>query len=310
MKILAKAGRDDIATVYIAKTGEDKIVEFVESLQPPIPREDKWVLIVSTLYGCPVKCSICDAGGDYQGKISYNDILFQIDYLILRRYPDRRVPAGKFKIQFARMGEPALNYDVIKVLETLPERYNAPGLIPCISTIAPAGCEKFFTDLLKVKNHFYPEKFQLQFSIHSTDVAVRNKIIPVKKWSLKKISDYGEIFYKKGGRKITLNFAFANNIPVEAEIIYKYFPAEFFLIKVTPVNPTKTAFENKIDLEFPREKAEKFVNNLKKFGYNALVSIGEVEENRIGSNCGMYVNRFRRGEELPVESYDYELEIC
>ena len=66
MKVLAKTGKDDLAVVYIAKTNSGKLIEFVESLQPPIPREKKWVLIVSTLFGCPVACRLCDAGSYYQ----------------------------------------------------------------------------------------------------------------------------------------------------------------------------------------------------------------------------------------------------
>jgi len=37
MDIVAKFGRDDLAILYIAKN-DDKYIEFVESLQPPITR--------------------------------------------------------------------------------------------------------------------------------------------------------------------------------------------------------------------------------------------------------------------------------
>ncbi|MCK5047089.1 MAG: radical SAM protein, partial [Candidatus Heimdallarchaeota archaeon] len=69
MEIVAKYGRDDLAILYIAQE-DGKFLEFVESLQPPVPRDKKWVLILSTMYGCPVKCSMCDAGTYYHGKIS------------------------------------------------------------------------------------------------------------------------------------------------------------------------------------------------------------------------------------------------
>ena len=51
MRIIAKTGKENIAMVYIAEMDNGKLIEFVESVQPPIPREKKWVLIVSTLYG-------------------------------------------------------------------------------------------------------------------------------------------------------------------------------------------------------------------------------------------------------------------
>ncbi len=141
MQVVAAAGRDDLARVYIARNAAGHHVEFVESLQPPWPREKKWVLIVSCLYGCPFACRICDAGGDYRGRLSREEIEFQIDYLVDRRFPDRDVPCEKFKIQFARMGEPALNPAVLDAIAALPERLEAPGLIVSLSTIAPAGCE-------------------------------------------------------------------------------------------------------------------------------------------------------------------------
>jgi len=108
MKIIAKTGKESIATVYIAETEDGKLIEFVESVQPPIPRQKKWVLTLSTLYGCPVGCRFCDAGNYYEGKLSLNDIMSQIDYLIVSRFPHREVSVHKFKIQFARMGEPSL----------------------------------------------------------------------------------------------------------------------------------------------------------------------------------------------------------
>ncbi|MCK5330044.1 MAG: radical SAM protein, partial [Candidatus Marinimicrobia bacterium] len=133
MKIIATSGNPKIATVYLADLGEDRLIEFVESVQPPIAREDKWVLIISTLQGCPVGCSICDAGQFYSGRLSEEELWVQLDYLVKSRYPDSKIPAKKFKIQFARMGEPSFNPVVLAVLQQLPKRYDAPGLLPSLS---------------------------------------------------------------------------------------------------------------------------------------------------------------------------------
>ena len=51
MKILASAGREDIAMVYVAELEPGKYIEFVEAVQPPKPRHEKWVLMISMLYG-------------------------------------------------------------------------------------------------------------------------------------------------------------------------------------------------------------------------------------------------------------------
>ena len=103
MKIVSKTGNEDIATVYVADMGNGRMVEFVESVQPPIPREKKWVLIVSTMLGCPVGCRMCDAGGDYRGKLTADEILAQIDFLVGSRFADGNVPVEKFKIQVEKL---------------------------------------------------------------------------------------------------------------------------------------------------------------------------------------------------------------
>ncbi|HOZ00153.1 MAG TPA: hypothetical protein PLL55_12205 [Candidatus Aminicenantes bacterium] len=139
MEVVARAGREDVAFVYVARTDRGRLVEFVESVQPPLRRHQKWVLIVSTLDGCPIGCRFCDAGGFFGGRLSAREIFDQIDDLVRRRFPDGRVAVEKFKIQFARMGEPALNPSILDVLEELPRAYDAPGLVISLSTVAPAS---------------------------------------------------------------------------------------------------------------------------------------------------------------------------
>lgn len=295
MKIVATTGGEEIAMVYIAELSGGRQIEFVESVQPPLPREAKWVLIISTLFGCPVGCLMCDAGGGYRGKLSKEEIFAQIDYLVRRRFPDGHVPVSKFKIQFARMGEPAFNPNVLNVLEELPERYDAPGLLPSLSTIAPQGTDGFFEKLLRIKQrHYSGGRFQLQFSIHTTDIHLRNRLMPVPKWDFAKIADYGERFYDEENRKITLNFALAKDAPLDARILSRHFSQEKFLVKITPLNPTHRARENQLCSYIDPQQPEGdygVVRELRAHGYDVIVSIGEVEENRIGSNCGQYVRR-------------------
>lgn len=312
MKIFARTGTPELAEVFMADMGNGRLVEFVEALQPPHPREDRWILMVSTLYGCPVKCLICDAGGSYQGKPSAEEILAQIDHLVLRWYPDRRVPAQKFKIQFARMGEPAFNPAVLEVLEALPERYDAPGLMPSISTIAPHGVDSFFDDLLEIKNRMFSNgRFQFQFSLHTTDTALRDRLIPVRKWSFAQMAAYGERFFRPGDRKITLNFALAEGMPVDPSIMLRYFDPERYLVKITPVNPTCHAVENGLATyvdPYRPETGQAVANALREVGYDVIISIGEVQENEIGSNCGQYVLKYLESQKPLEDGYTYKVE--
>jgi 23S rRNA (adenine2503-C2)-methyltransferase len=311
MKIIASTGREEVAIVYIVELDNGHLVECVESLQPPIPREQKWVLLVSTMFGCPVGCQMCDAGGFYQGKPTKEEIFAQTDFLVHRRYPDGRIPSQQFKIQFARMGEPALNLAVLDVLDELPTRYQAPGLLPSISTVAPAGRERFFERLLAIKQEKYSlGHFQFQFSLHTTDLARRDQIIPIKKWSFERMALYGDNFYAPGDRKVTLNFALAQGMPLDPKVLLDYFNPDKFLVKITPLNPTHRALENRLSsfVDPVNNRHAGLVQALNDAGYDVIVSIGELEENFIGSNCGQFLRAHLASKEPIQAGYTYQLQ--
>ena len=311
MKVIASTGKEEIALVYIVEFDNGRLVECVESIQPPLPRQEKWVLLISTLFGCPVGCAMCDAGGFYQGRPDADEILAQIDFLVQQRYPDRIVPCKQFKIQFARMGEPALNPAVLDVLQQLPGRYRAPGLMPSISTIAPASSDSFFERLLAIKHEHYSNgHFQFQFSIHTTDTALRDKLIPVKKWSFARMAAYGERFYAPGDRKITLNFALARQNPLDANTLLEHFSPEKYLVKITPLNPTYRALENGLASHInplAADPRDEIAAALHRAGYEVIVSIGETEENQVGSNCGQYLRTHLEACQKLETGYSYPL---
>jgi 23S rRNA (adenine2503-C2)-methyltransferase len=302
-------GASDVAIVYMAESADGRVLEFVEALQPPYSRDQRWILMASTMFGCPVKCRFCDAGGMYLGKPTADEILAQIDHMVDRWYPDRRIPAPKFKIQFARMGEPTLNPTVLDVLEALPTRYEAPGLMPSISTVAPKGAESFLERLLDIKNDQYMDgRFQFQFSIHTTDVPLRDWLIPVRKWDFSEKAAYGERFWRPGDRKLTLNFALAAGMPVDADALLRHFDPQRYLIKITPVNPTFQAQHNELTSSLSpdqNEECREIGARLAEHGFEVIVSIGELEENQIGSNCGQHVLNYLRSRVAVEGGYTY-----
>jgi len=312
MNIIEQYGRDDLATVYLARTNKGNYIEFVESLQPPYDRNQKMVMIISTLLGCPVGCIMCDAGGSFKGKVNARDMFAQIDHVVGRRFNGDTIPVAKFKVQFSRMGEPAYNDDVLTVLDKFPMRYDAPGFIPSLSTVGPAGRDHFFEKLLNIKKRHYPKRFQLQFSIHSTDSAIRDRIIPIRKMTFEQIADYAERFHDEGGKKVTLNFILAKDFTLDPMVLRKLFSPDLFFIKMTPLNPTYMANRNRlapgiVGKPIESGEGELILERIKAVGFDALLSIGEQEENKIGSNCGQFVETYQKAEldrENLADSYD------
>lgn len=274
------------------------LIEFVDASDPRYPKSEKWVIIVSTQIGCPIGCLMCDSGTYFHGNLTKEEMLAQIEY-VMENPPNPPLVKGglfnhtKLKIQFARMGEPSLNPAVLDVLRELSARYKVKGLMPCIASTAPKGSEAWFEELIAIKDRYFSGgRFQLQFSLNSTDEVERDRFMPVKKWSLMEIARYGERFYKNGDRKVTLNFALAKDATFKTGAIKEIFDPRKFLIKITPVNPTGLAVENNIKTvlspDLPRA-ADDLASELDNLGFETIISIGAPEEIKIGSNCGQAV---------------------
>ena len=251
MRIVSTTGDPKFATVYVAEMrgNPENLIEFVDAVDPRYPKKEKWVIVVSTQIGCPVGCLMCDSGAFFNGNLTKEEIFAQIDHVFSVHRSLFTVHCflnhPKLKIQFARMGEPSLNPNVLDVLQEIPSRYQVKGILPCIATTAPQGSDKWFEKLIQIKEEYYNSgRFQLQFSLNSTDETKRQKIMPIKKWDLKEISKYGERFYQVGDRKVVLNFALADPADFDTQLIADIFNSDKFIIKITPVNPTEAAITN------------------------------------------------------------------
>ena len=296
MKIVMERQLEDLVTVYAAEYRNDRnhILEFVDSLTGSRDIKEKWVLVVSSQFGCPVGCIMCDTKDHYYGNPTVEELVSQVDFMIRRRFRDGRVPTKKFKVQFARMGEPALNPNVIGAIREIRERYDVPGFMPCISTTAPEGTDEFFHQLMRMNHDIFRGSFQLQFSVHSTDEDRRSEIIPIKKWDLKRISEYGEMFHV-GGRKVSLNFAMAHENELDPSVVAEKFSPDIFMIKMTPVNPTQQALMNDLVREDLVEEELHQIQELRDLGFDVVLSVGDLRENQVGSNCGQLAALWKTG---------------
>jgi len=89
----------------------------------------------------------------------------------------------------------------------------------------------------------------------------------------------------------------------------KHFDPERFLIKLTPLNPTVRSKEQSLASAInphDNSSSEGLVKAFQDEGFEVVLSIGELEENRIGSNCGQYIQRALHARERPRASYDLE----
>jgi 23S rRNA (adenine2503-C2)-methyltransferase len=238
---------------------------------------------------------MCDAGGGYRGRVPTEDMIWQVETAVRERFGNGGPRTDMLKVQFARMGDPALNPAVLDALVGLREGYAGTNVVASISTVAPAKTNGFLDRLRSIKDeHYLGGRFQLQFSIHSTDPKARQGLCPIRTLGFDEMARAGEAFRSGGDKKVTLNFCLMEGVPLDPEAVRRHFDPEHFLIKLTPLNPTERAraagLRSLIE-EGREEPAQGYIDTFREQGFDVLLSIGEYEENQIGSNCGQYLGK-------------------
>jgi 23S rRNA (adenine2503-C2)-methyltransferase len=293
MELCHQHGDPSIAEIAVGKfrNNDRCLVEVVDGLCPPLPRERKWVINVSTQFGCPVGCPFCDAAFEFHGNLTAQEILAQVEW-VLARHPKEIKRCGKLKVHFARMGEPSLNDAVLEAATRLPNLIPVPGLWCCLATVAPKGRQTWFEQLFEIKELLYRGRFQLQFSVQSTSEEERKRLIPIPHLTLQELAALGLSFYKPMDRKVVLNFALSTKTEFNAEIISTLFDPKVFAVKITPINPTTRGIASGFRTVLRSEQdwmISATLEELAQRGFDVVVSVGDGNEDRIGSNCGQSV---------------------
>ena len=290
-EVMSVHGDLEVAEVAVLRFGSDRLAEVVDGLAPPLARRDKWVINVSTQFGCPVGCPFCDAAGPWRGNATAGEMLAQVAWA-LDRHPGVAPGCRRLKVHFARMGEPSLNDDVPAAIEALPGLAASPGLWACVATVAPRGRERWFEALRDAKERRFQGRFQLQFSVQSTDPAARARLVPVPHWPLEAIAGFGRAFHRDGDRKVVLNFALARGVPFDPGVVERAFEPASFAVKLTPVNPTARGRERGFATRLragPDPALDADVERLRGAGFDVVVSVGDGREDGVLSNCGQAV---------------------
>lgn len=282
----------DIARVHLLRLRDQpwSAVECVGARDPAVPRTQKIVLVVSSQFGCPVGCPMCEAGRGFNGDLEAEEIFAQIDFLMESWAGPSADRCPKLKIQFARMGEPSLNPAVLQVISALPRRYGYPGIMPCIATTAPKRSIGWFERLADIKRgQFGNGMFQLQLSVQSTSEAERGRLIPYPVTSLDGLSRLCEMFVLPGDRRAVLNFAAVEGAPIEPGVLRDAFDPAKSIVKLTPLNPTHGSVVSGLSTMF-RSGGEPalsdLVHALEEAGFDVIVSVGLEAEVEAGASCG------------------------
>jgi 23S rRNA (adenine2503-C2)-methyltransferase len=201
--------------------------------------------------------------------------------------------APRFAVDFSRMGEPAFNPAVLDVLRELPGRFGARLLAVHLSTMGPERCGGFYEALEHVQRAHYPDgRLRLQLSLHTTDEAVRARVIPVRGLSSSCLAALGERLHVPAGRKVALHFALARELPLEPERLRAHFRPDVFRVTLSPLQPTRAAAHAGFT---PAPASEALLARVRAAGYAVEVLPADEEEQAAGAACGMYTGEGREG---------------
>lgn len=260
-----------------------------------LPLTEKWVITISTQYGCSMNCTFCDVPKVGIGiNVTKQDLTNQI-INGLQLHPEIK-STKRLNIHYARMGEPTFNNNVLSHVKELKDEVfpyiGYSHIHPVISTMLP-NSNKWLVEFLKewcfIKNDILEGEAGLQFSINSTSDKQRDKMFSGNALSLSEISKIGNLLPDPIGRKYALNFALADFYEVDGNKLVSLFSPDKFMVKITPLHLTNACKENNIKTSggytnyTPYQKAEKA---LKDVGFDVLVFIPSIEEDQSKITCG------------------------
>ncbi len=255
-----------------------------------MPLSKKWVVTVSSQYGCSMGCLFCDVPLVGRGLNATENDLFDQVKTAISLHPEIK-KCERLNIHYARMGEPTFNKNIIGATMRIIKEYNNTHLIhPVISTMFPKknkNISEFLNNWVTIKNIVLGGEAGLQISINSTEEKERVKIFNNNAYAIPEISNIMDRF-NPIGRKFTLNFPIAD-FTIDAGVIAKYFSPKKYMIKLTPMHKSITALKNKIKTKgdyttiYPYTAIEK---DFKKYGFDVLVFLASWHEDMSRITCG------------------------
>lgn len=239
-------------SVYLLKTSDGYLVETTDTFLPYYTknaigrkqncldnnevgsRYERWMVGVSVMSGCPVRCKFCATGKMKKWRnLTWQEIVQQVKFILELNEPNTPQKAKEFKINYTRMGEPFLNIDnVKKAIEHIDSLW--PGCVHhYVSTIGIQGA-----DYSWVKGNI-----TLQVSLHSLNEEHRNWLIPYNRKI--SIEELGQI-RTSSNLKTTVNMTLVEESDFDIEKIKNWFDSEKFFIKLSPINPNEISEKNNL----------------------------------------------------------------
>jgi len=202
--VTSQTSPEDGTTKYLFELSDGKRIESVlipprTAFQSPNARREeeqkRLTLCVSTQVGCPLDCKFCaTAMMGFSRNLTSGEIIDQI--LQVKKHSGKHIT----NLVYMGMGEPLLNYEhVMKSVEIIT---SGMGIAARRITLSTAGWVPHIIRMADEKR-----KVKLAISLHTLDENARTDLMPInKKFSLEKLIESVEYYYKKTNRRVTYEY--------------------------------------------------------------------------------------------------------
>jgi 23S rRNA (adenine2503-C2)-methyltransferase len=241
--------------------------------------ETRTVICCSTQSGCPVGCRFCGAGDNFVRNLSSDEIVAQPLHLLdANGILDNEV--DRMQVMFMSMGEPLLNLNHL-----IPALKNLYAVLPRAALLISTSAPRIDYSRVREVSKEIPT-IGLQFSIHESTDAARDKLIPFKaKLTLREIAAEGFKWWHATGRKPFFNYCVhpGNNTKDDAVRLWTLFPQEVWeaTISVICERDESVAAANARQ----RQLATDFESLLSSYGYSTR-TFDPAGQDDIGGGCG------------------------
>ena len=279
------------------------------------PLSDKWVITISTQYGCSMNCTFCDVPNvKMKGNVSKNDMWQQVKNAI-SLFPQINY-TERLNLHYARMGEPIFNTDVFDLTYWIgthkKEIQKELGLRievihPVLSTSLPKKLKplrKRIMDWCFLKNDIFNGQAGLQFSVNSTNDMQRSEMFRDMQLHLTDLSKIAKDMPDPLSRKYCLNFAYSTDFEIDAKKLSQLFDPDKFMCKITPIHNNNACKKNQIETINgynswqPYQQPER---DLKAAGFDVLIFVPSIDEEDGLVTCGNVVlggGKFKNNESV------------
>jgi adenine C2-methylase RlmN of 23S rRNA A2503 and tRNA A37 len=207
-----------------------------------IPREEKSIIKLSMMGGCPYRCHPCDAGlKGFFGYADTDDIVEQFAMII----EDQQLShCQKLKLHLSKLGEPSLHWEAsLKALQIIQQSYPHFNMIPVVASL-PRNAEQFLSMVTEFFAWDHPLK-ELKINLGASDEQRRRELYG-KVLSLESmIPGFQEALKNvRGIQRITLTLLAMPGENIDTAYFLQAIPEELrsaFTVELYKVNSTQNA---------------------------------------------------------------------